>query len=140
MEICHCQLLREEWAVKTDKMAQECFNIHVIYRFFLSCKNLKFSVDFLYLYFFSYFCSKHRLRVHVRPRRGGSNECPQSMFWSKNKINRYTSSLYPSFSAYAKTKAQITTAQLISAFIFATWILQSLFFLNPKSQVSSLLL
>ena len=27
MEICHCQLIREEWAVKTDKMAQECINI-----------------------------------------------------------------------------------------------------------------
>ena len=24
------------------------------------------------------------------PRRGGSNEYPQSMFWSKNKKNRYT--------------------------------------------------
>ena len=24
------------------------------------------------------------------PRRGGSNECPQSMFWSKNKKNKYT--------------------------------------------------
>ena len=24
------------------------------------------------------------------PRRGGSNENPQSMFWSKNKKNRYT--------------------------------------------------
>ena len=24
------------------------------------------------------------------PRRGGSNESPQSMFWSKNKKNRYT--------------------------------------------------
>ena len=52
----------------------------------------------------SYFCSKHRLWVHVRtaspnidcgctlepPRRGGSNEYPQSMFWSKNKKNRNT--------------------------------------------------
>ena len=28
--------------------------------------------------------------------RGGSNEYPQSMFWSKNKKNRYTSA-YPSF-------------------------------------------
>ena len=27
------------------------------------------------------------------PRRGGSNEYPQSMFWSKNKKNRYT--VYP---------------------------------------------
>ena len=30
------------------------------------------------------------------PRRGGSNEYPQSMFWSKNKKNRYTPA-YPSF-------------------------------------------
>ena len=30
------------------------------------------------------------------PRRGGSNEYPQSMFWSKNKNNRYTPA-YPSF-------------------------------------------
>ena len=30
------------------------------------------------------------------PRRGGSNEYPQSMFWSKNKINRYTP-VNPSF-------------------------------------------
>ena len=30
------------------------------------------------------------------PRRGGSNEFPQSMFWSKNKRNRYTPA-YPSF-------------------------------------------
>ena len=31
------------------------------------------------------------------PRQGGSNEYPQSMFWSKNKKNRYTPA-YPSFS------------------------------------------
>ena len=30
------------------------------------------------------------------PRRGGSNEYPQSMFWSKNKKNRYIPE-YPSF-------------------------------------------
>ena len=30
------------------------------------------------------------------PRRGGSNEYPQSMFWSKNKKNRNTPA-YPSF-------------------------------------------
>ena len=30
------------------------------------------------------------------PRRGGSNEYPPSMFWSKNKKNRYTPA-YPSF-------------------------------------------
>ena len=30
------------------------------------------------------------------PRRGGSNEYPQSMFWSKNKKNKFTPT-YPSF-------------------------------------------
>ena len=30
------------------------------------------------------------------PRRGGSNEYPQSMFWSKNKKKRFTPA-YPSF-------------------------------------------
>ena len=30
------------------------------------------------------------------PRRGGSNEYPQSMFWSKKKKNRYIPA-YPSF-------------------------------------------
>ena len=53
------------------------------------------------------------------------------------------------FVAYAKTKAQIScavtaiscavTAQLISAFVFATRIGQSLFFLHPKFGASSLL-
>ena len=42
--------------------------------------------------------------------------------------------------AYAKTKAQISfavTAKLISAFVFATRIVQFLFYLNPKLQASS---
>ena len=45
--------------------------------------------------------------------------------------------------AYAKIKTQIrfaVTAKLISAIFFATWIVQSLCFLNPKFQVSSHLL
>ena len=44
------------------------------------------------------------------------------------------------FYAYAKTKMQIScavTTQLISAFVFATRIEQSLLFLNPKFQASS---
>ena len=42
--------------------------------------------------------------------------------------------------AYAKTKVQIScavTAQLISTFVFASWIEQSIYFLNPKFQASS---
>ena len=45
--------------------------------------------------------------------------------------------------AYAKTKALISfavTAKLISAFVSATWIVQYLYFLNKKFQVSSHLL
>ena len=45
--------------------------------------------------------------------------------------------------AYAKTKTQnsfAVTAKLISAFVFATSIVQSLFFLDPKFQASSHLL
>ena len=45
--------------------------------------------------------------------------------------------------ACAKAKTQIScavTAQLISAFVFATRIVQSLFFLNPNFQASSYLL
>ena len=43
-------------------------------------------------------------------------------------------------SAYAKTKTQISfavAAKLISAFVFATLIVQYLFFLNTKFQASS---
>ena len=36
------------------------------------------------LRYFSYSCSKHRLRYSLEPpRRGGSNEYPQSMFWAE---------------------------------------------------------
>ena len=45
--------------------------------------------------------------------------------------------------AYAKTKTQISfavTAKLISAFVFTTWIIQSLCFLNPKFHVCRYLL
>ena len=45
--------------------------------------------------------------------------------------------------AYAKTKTQIScavTAQLISAFVFATRIVQFIYYLNPKFRVSSHLL
>ena len=44
---------------------------------------------------------------------------------------------------YAKTKTQISfavTAKLISAFVFAIWIVQSLYYLNPQFQASSQLL
>ena len=47
------------------------------------------------------------------------------------------------FFAYAKTRPQIScavTAQLTSAFVFATRVVRFFFFLNPKFQASSYLL
>ena len=56
-------------------------------------KKWKFSNNF------SYFCLKHRLWVRYSlepPRRGGSNEYPQSMCLSRNKKIMYTP-VNPSF-------------------------------------------
>ena len=55
----------------------------------------------------------------------------------------YRESHWKSLFAYAKTKSQISfavTAKLISAFVFATRIVQSLYFLNLKFQASRHLL
>ena len=46
----------------------------------------------------------------------------------------------PTFCIYAKTRKQISfavTAKLICVFVFATWIVQYLYFLNTKLQASS---
>ena len=62
----------------------------------------------------------------------GSGELKKRMALTENRLF-----------ACAKTKTQISftvTAKLISAFVFATQIVQSLFFLNLKFQASSLLL
>ena len=45
----------------------------------------------------------------------------------------------PAFCLWENKDVDQLTAQLISAFVFATWIVQFLFFLNPKFQASSLL-
>ena len=62
---------------------------------------------------------------------------------SYNNIHKWAATWENRIFAYAKTKPQIScavTAQLISAFVFATWIVQSLYFLYPKFRVSSYLL
>ena len=62
---------------------------HAINRFFLGLKIENFQLNFFYIFliFAQNIDCGHTLEP---PRRGGSNECPQSMFWSKNKKNRYT--------------------------------------------------
>ena len=56
------------------------------------------------------------------------------------KQNKWAASWENQRSAYAKTKRQISfavTVKLISAFVFAIWIVQSLYFLYTKCQASS---
>ena len=67
-----------------------------------------------------------------------SIRCPpqlpwQNTIWAATWENRM-------FAYHAKTKTQVSfalTAKLITAFVFATWIEQHLYFLNPKFPVSS---
>ena len=68
---------------------------HAIYRIFFGCKNAIFHRKMfdIFLIFAQNIDCGYTLEP---PRRGGSNEYPQSMFWSKNKKNRYTPA-YPSF-------------------------------------------
>ena len=68
---------------------------HAINRYFLALKIQNFQlINFeIFLIFAQNIDCGHTLEP---PRRGGSNEYPQSMFWSKNKKNRYTPT-YPSF-------------------------------------------
>ena len=72
---------------------------HVIYRIFFvvlqrnPMKNFTGKKNDIFLIFAQNIDCVYKLEP---PRRGGSNEYPQSMFWSKNKKNRYTPA-YPSF-------------------------------------------
>ena len=69
------------------------------------------------------------------------NQKPDPALESKGEITKIVPRREKN--GYAKTKMQISfaiTAALISAFVFATWIVHSLFLLNPKFQVSSNLL
>ena len=68
---------------------------HAIYRDFLSFKIENFPLkNFdIFLIFAQNIDCRYTLEP---PRRGSSNEYPQSMFWSKNKKNRFTPA-YPSF-------------------------------------------
>ena len=50
-----------------------------------------FSTKFWIFFFFFFFAQNIDCEYMLEPtQRGGSNEYPQSMFWSKNKKNRHT--------------------------------------------------
>ena len=68
---------------------------HMIYSNFFQVKidNFHMTIFDIFLIFAQNIDCGYTLEP---PRRGGSNEYPQSMFWSKNKKNRYTP-VYPSF-------------------------------------------
>ena len=73
---------------------------HAIYKDFFSCKKMKISSEKndIFLIFAQNIDCGYTLEP---PRRGGSNEYPQSMFWSKNKKNRYIPA-YPIFTIRIK--------------------------------------
>ena len=64
-----------------------------IYRDFLALKNENFQLKF----FDIFLIFAENIDCGYALDRGGSNKYPQSMFWSKNKKNRYTPA-YPSIS------------------------------------------
>ena len=68
-------------------------HVHAIYREVLDVKIENFIRKKLYFLHAENIDCRYTLEP---PRRGGSNEYPQSMFCIKNKENRYTTA-YPSF-------------------------------------------
>ena len=54
---------------------------------YVSKAKIEISLEFFYINFAQNIDCGYTLEP---PRRGGSNEYPQSMFWNKNKKNRYT--------------------------------------------------
>ena len=84
---------------------------------------------------------KHACKIPDKTRIQKSSQLkhPLSLRTILNELHREKKRSF----AYAKTKAQISfavTAKLISAFVFATRIVQFLFYLNPKFQASSFFL
>ena len=76
--------------LSTDVFAFDYENLPMQYtEIFKSVKNENFQkkiIDIFLIFAQNIDCG-YKLEP---PRRGGSNEYPQSMFWSKNKKNRYT--------------------------------------------------
>ena len=69
---------------------------HAIYREIFSAVNIEIFIGKNFA-IFNFFAQNIDCGYTLEPpRRGGSNEYPQSMFWSKIKRNRYTPA-YPSF-------------------------------------------
>ena len=100
---------------------------------------------------FGYFCISEQLKFHAQLswalKKGFITSVPEfKSVHSNQKLLRglkWATTWENQIFAYAKTKTQISfavTAKLISAFVFATWIVHFLFFLNPKFQASNHLL
>ena len=90
--ILHYQIILTGYCVTLRKLT------HAIYRKFFGCKNEKFqwkNFDIFLIFAQNIDCG---YTFREPPRRGGSNEYPQCMFWSKNKKNRYTLAANPIFS------------------------------------------
>ena len=97
----------------------------------VNCTFMSYMVK-AYIYMYLYSCINNLLtpgnqKIELTKRFLMSNEISLDMSHAMKKW----------IFAYAKTKTQISftvTGKLISSFVFTTWIVQALFFLNPKFQ------
>ena len=76
------------------------------YTDFFSAVKIQNFIGKILMFFFIFAQNIDRGYTLEPPRRGGSNEYPQSMFWIKNKKNRYTPA-YPNFGIYSKQWLQM---------------------------------
>ena len=98
-------------------------------------------------WYFSHFCSKHRLWYSLEPpRRGGSNEYPQPMFLSRNKKNN----VYPRKPQFYQIKVGFKGVKIIkvcfpdvlfeeNTFIHTIWSLQSIHLKANARQIMNIL-
>ena len=89
LDIAHLANLSVNFSYSADTHSPLRKHAHAIYRKCFGCKNEKFhwkNFD-IFLIFAQNIDCRYTLEP---PRRGGYYEYPQSMFWSKNKKNRYT--------------------------------------------------
>ena len=76
-------MLKQKRQIVLDNITKTC-----LFKYTEKFVTKKWNFSDKKFWYFLYFCSKHRLWYSLEPpRRGGSNEYPQSMFLSKNKKN-----------------------------------------------------
>ena len=110
-EETHSQTIAYLWHQKEDQIYHgKPLRKHAYSNILKSLPPKKWKFSDKNLCYFSYFCSKHRLWHSLEPpRRGGSNEYPQSMFLSRNKKHN----VYPCKPQFLYIKVGIKGVKII---------------------------